>query len=214
MGDSELGQDFEEAASGGSGKKGLPLFVYIIIIAVIMGAAGFFAGKIFSGGGDDNKDKAPVEKTEKQQPPAETQDVQKDNEEKTEEDAAEPDAGEKKEEDDGTLVSKSKAGLLVLDPFTVNLNDPFGRRYIEVVVNLEISNKTYVAKINENELIKPRMRDEIFMIISAKSYNELKSTSGRVTLKEEIMMRVNELMKEEFDKEPVTRVYFTKFIIQ
>jgi flagellar FliL protein len=209
MGDEELGQDFEDAGGGGGGKKGLPLFVYIIIIAVIMGAAGFFAGKIFSGG-ENNKEKAAVEKTEKQEP-ADTKDDQK---EKTEEDTTEADSGEKTEEDDGTLVSKSKAGILVLDPFTVNLNDPFGRRYIEVVVNLEISNKVYVSKINENELMKPRMRDEIFMIISAKSYNELRSTSGRVTLKEEIMMRVNELMKEEFDKEPVTRVYFTKFIIQ
>jgi flagellar FliL protein len=209
MGDEELGQDFEDAGAGGADKKGLPVFVYIIIIAVIMGAAGFFAGKIFSGG-DDNKEKTPVEKTEKQ----ETKDTQDKKEDKAEEDATASDTEEKTETDDGTLVSKSKAGILVMDPFTVNLNDPFGRRYIEVVVNLEISNKLYVSKINENELMKPRMRDEIFMIISAKSYNELRSTSGRVTLKEEIMMRVNELMKEEFDKEPVTRVYFTKFIIQ
>jgi flagellar basal body-associated protein FliL len=58
------------------------------------------------------------------------------------------------------------------------------------------------------------MRDEIFMIISSKSYGELNSTSGKVALKEEIQMRVNELMKEEFGQEPVNQVYFTKFIIQ
>ncbi|MCP5105151.1 MAG: flagellar basal body-associated FliL family protein, partial [bacterium] len=63
-------------------------------------------------------------------------------------------------------------------------------------------------------LMVPRIRDEIFMIISSKSYGELKSTSGKVALKEEIQMRTNELMKEEFGKEPVNRIYFTKFIIQ
>ncbi|MCP4152371.1 MAG: flagellar basal body-associated FliL family protein, partial [bacterium] len=110
--------------------------------------------------------------------------------------------------------SKSKSGILALDPFTVNLNDPFGRRYAEVVMNLEIEDKSYVTKISENELVTPKMRDEIFMIISAKSYSELKSTSGKVTLKEEILMRVNEILNEEFDVEPVTGVYFTKFLIQ
>lgn len=200
MVDDDLGSDFEDA--GGGGKKGLPLVVIIIIVAVIMGAGGFVVGKILSGG---EKEQPPVEKKEAQQ-------QQNQQEKTTENQDQEPvDVVDGEPQD---FTSKSKSGIMILNPFTVNLNDPFGRRYVEVVINLEIKSKAYIPKITENELMIPRLRDEIFMIISSKSYGELKSTSGKVALKEEIQMRVNELMKDEFGKEPVNRVYFTKFIIQ
>ncbi len=200
MVDEDLGSDFEDA--GGGGKKGLPTFVIIIIVAVIMGVGGFVVGKVFFGG---EKEPPPVEKKDdKQQPKQQGNDT-----ETQEQTPADAEAGE-----DTSFQSKSKSGLMILNPFTVNLNDPFGRRYVEVVINLEIKNKAHIPKITENELMIPRVRDEIFMIVSSKSYGELKSTSGKVALKEEIQMRVNELMKDEFGSEPVNRVYFTKFIIQ
>lgn len=181
-------------------KKGaLPPLLIIIIIAVIMGVGGFFAGKILSGGDDQ---KPPVTQTDTQ----ETTQAQEDRQGTT----TEPGIATKEGEKD----AGKKKGLLVLDAFTVNLNDPFGRRYAEVVVNLVIDDKEFVPEITENELIMPRLRDEIFMIISGKSYQELRSTSGKVTLKEEVQMRINEIMKEEFDREPVTGVLFTKFLIQ
>ncbi|MDQ1354591.1 MAG: flagellar protein FliL, partial [Acidobacteriota bacterium] len=107
-----------------------------------------------------------------------------------------------------------KPGIILLDPFTVNLNDPFARRYAEVSVNLVIDEKKLVTQITNNELLIPRIRDEIFMVISSRSFADLKSTSGKVTLKEEIMIRVNEILKQEFKKEPVIQVLFTKFLIQ
>lgn len=218
-------EDFNEfddaAAGGGKKKKGIPMVAIIAGIALIMAVGGFFAGKMLSGGGD--KPTAPVE--EKKDGDKKTTENKAGNAEKggeavktgdgetsaDGETPAEPGDGGASGED---LVSKSKAGVLVLDAFTVNLNDPFGRRYAEVMISLEVTNKNYVAKLNENELLKPRMRDEIFMIISNKGYNELKSASGKVTLKEEIMMRLNELTKEEYGKEVISRVNFTKFIIQ
>jgi len=200
MVDDELGSEFEDMTGGG--RKGLPFVVIIIIVAVIMGAGGFVVGKIFFGG---EKEQAPVEEKET---PQQQDRQQKDTEAR---DREVMEAGEAEPQD---FTSKSRSGIMALSPFTVNLNDPFGRRYVEVEINLEINNKAYIPKITENELMIPRLRDEIFMIISSKSYGELKSTSGKVALKEEIQMRVNELMKDEFGKEPVNAVYFTKFIIQ
>lgn len=187
-------------------KGGLPTIVIIIIIAVIMGVGGFFAGKILSGGDDP---KPPVKQTDTQK----TTQAQEDQQGTTTEEGSTTEEGEKNE-GEGERDPSKKKGLVVLDAFTVNLNDPFGRRYAEVIVNLVIDDKEFVPKIGENELVIPRLRDEIFMIISGKSYQELKSTSGKVTLKEEVQMRVNEIMKEEFDREPVTGVLFTKFLIQ
>ncbi len=183
-------------------KGGFPL-ILIIIIAVVMGAGGFFAGKMLSGGGKKTEPEKKVEKKAEEKKAEET---------KTEDGGtAEKNA---EEGDKGGKVDADKPGLLALDPFTVNLKDPFGRRYAEVVLSLEVSKKTYVLKIKNDELLMPKIRDEIFMIISSKSYNELNSTSGKISLKEEIMMRVNEIMNERLGIEPITNVYFTKFLIQ
>jgi flagellar FliL protein len=187
-------------------KGGLPPIVIVIIIAVVMGVGGFFAGKILSGGDDK---KPPVKQTDTQK----TTRAQEDPQGTKTEEGSTTEEGEKTG-GEGEKGSGKKKGLIVLDAFTVNLNDPFGRRYAEVVVNLVINDKEFVPKITENELVMPRLRDEIFMIISGKSYQELRSTSGKVTLKEEVQMRVNEIMREEFDREPVSGVLFTKFLIQ
>ncbi|MCP4219386.1 MAG: flagellar basal body-associated FliL family protein [bacterium] len=206
--DEDLRDHMDDEGGGESGgKKGLPMIVIIIIVALVVGAGGFFAGKLFFGGEKEESKKTEEKKDDKKE----------DKEEKKSEDKKEEDTGENKEEEKEPvpeIKSKSKSGLLTLDSFTVNLNDPFGRRYAEVLMNLEIENKEWVTKISSSELVTPKLRDEIFMIISSKSYNELKSTSGKVTLKEEILMRVNEVLKEEFDVEPVTGVYFSKFLIQ
>lgn len=200
-------------------KSRFPLILTIIIIAVVIGVGGFFAGKFLSGGSGNNQNTS-LFKTETT--PEQKKKI------KTEGDATAGQNQQKvqKEEITGTGIpgeivtggnedaTDIKPGIILLDPFTVNLNDPFARRYAEVAVNLVIDEKSLVNQITGNELMIPRIRDEIFMVISARSFADLKSTAGKVTLKEEIMIRVNEILKEEFKKEPVIQVLFTKFLIQ
>lgn len=184
-------------------KSNFPFVLVFAIIAVIMGIGGFFVGRTFTGwnGNISNKNISKTQtSTTSQQKKA---DQKKINTPVT--------VGKTGVEEDN---AKLKPGIIFLEPFTVNLNDPFGRRYAEVAVNLVLDDKIMVNKITENELMIPRIRDEVFMIISGKSYADLKSTSGKVTLKEEIMIRVNEILKDEFKKEPVIQVLFTRFLIQ
>jgi flagellar basal body-associated protein FliL len=105
-------------------------------------------------------------------------------------------------------------GILPLDTFTVNLDDPFGRRYIELELKLVIASRELVPRISENQLVMSKIRHEIFMTISAKNYNQLKGTAGKIVLFEEIQMRVNEILKEEIGGEPVIDVFQTRFLIQ
>lgn len=187
-------------------KSRFPLILTIVLIAVVMGAGGFFAGKILSGGNDQQTSLFTTGTTPEQKKKI-----------KVEGDAVGQN-GQKIQnqeiiganEDEANL----KPGIILLDPFTVNLNDPFARRYAEVAVNLVVDEKKLVNEITGSELLIPRIRDEIFMIISSRSFADLKSTAGKVTLKEEIMIRVNEILKPEFKKEPVIQVLFTKFLIQ
>ncbi len=187
-------------------KSRFPLILTIILIAAVMGTGGFFAGKILSGGNGQQTSLFTTGTTPEQKKKI-----------KVEGDAAGQN-GQKiqKQEITGAVEDDSniKPGIIILDPFTVNLNDPFARRYAEVAVNLVVDEKKLVNEITGSELLIPRIRDEIFMVISSRSFADLKSTSGKVTLKEEIMIRVNEILKPEFKKEPVIQVLFTKFLIQ
>lgn len=192
----------EEIQTGKKGLGGLKLIIIVALAAVVVGAGGFFLGKMLSGNGEP-KDPAQTEVTANQEEtPVKGDSVGNDK-------GSNPDSSETE-----NAEATQTPGLLVLDKFTVNLNDPFGRRYAEILINLKISSKALVSQIQEHELVLPQIRDEIFMIISSKSYPELNSVSGKVTLKEEIMIRVNELIKETLGQEPVQDVFFGTFIIQ
>jgi flagellar FliL protein len=210
MADEEMAGGVEDLAADGGGGGNLKTIIIIAAIAIVMGVGGFFAGKMLSGGGEEEK-KPPVEqKTNGNNEQANTANQGGNN--------SGGDSGTDNSNSDNSdgeqTPAKPQRGILVLEAFTVNLNDPFGRRYIEVVFNLVIDKKELVPKIKQNELLMPKIRHEIFMTISAKSFSELKSTSGKVTLYEEIMMRVNEILKEEMGIEPVIEVLQTKFLIQ
>lgn len=208
MGDEEFGAPEEESSGGGGNLK---MIIIIAVIAIVMGAAGFFAGKILTGGDSDQPAQAGDTQAGAQGQTGDQQGTQG-NTSGNQSSTVQPGSGGDQPTD--TPVPKSNKGILVLDSFTVNLNDPFGRRYIEVVLNMMVEPKSMVPKIKENELLMPQIRHEIFMTISSKSYGELKSTSGKHTLFEEIQMRVNEIIKQELGVEPVVRVLQTKFLIQ
>ncbi len=89
--------------------------------------------------------------------------------------------------------------MLQLDEFTVNLNDPFGRRYANLLISLEVENKEIIEKIKKDELLMPKIRDRIFMIISSKTFNDMNSVAGKITLKEEMLMQINEILMAVFN---------------
>jgi flagellar basal body-associated protein FliL len=187
--------------------KGIPMIAIFGAVAVAAIAIGFFAGKMMAPKAE--KQKLPVEEKTEQ---TKEEDLQKlpDDSETSGADTKKQVKQDKKKGDEAVI----SPGMLALETFTINLNDPFGRRYAEIQMNLRLKQKEFLVLITENELIIPQIRDEIFMIISGKSYMDLKSTSGKITLKEEIMMRVNEIVKEELGFEPVNNVFFIKFLVQ
>ena len=190
--------DFNEPEEDGSPpKKGnLSTIIIIAVIAIVMGVGGFFAGKIVSGGDQiNNTAQTGNAKTGAEIPGSYTGYITNGK------------TGERPEE-------KRKQGLLSLETFTVNLNDPFGKRYAECDLNLVLDDRGLVPRIKENALVMAKIRHEIFMTISAKSYSDLKSTAGKITLFEEIQMRVNEILKEQIGVEPVLEVLQTKFLMQ
>lgn len=226
----------EEGTEDKKKKKGLPTVVIIAAVAVLMLAVGVFVGKtMFSGGGEEVKKEETVKKNEdKKVEDKKIEEADKKKEEETvkEEDKKAPEEkkteeAEKKVEEDNnedtqdsgegqTEEKKRKTGKgnLKLEEFLVNLNDPLVRRYVKFVLNLRLSKITYVDEIKADENIIPEIRDKIFELVSDKSYTDLKSSAGKVMLKEEIMISINEILKDSLKVEPVIKVMFSKFILQ
>jgi flagellar FliL protein len=94
-----------------------------------------------------------------------------------------------------------------MDPFIVNLMDNNGERYLKLAIQLEISDPKGVAELDQ---MKPKLRDNVLDLLSAKSVKELMDMAGKQRLREEIAMRLNTFLTTG----KVSKVYFTEFVIQ
>ena len=104
--------------------------------------------------------------------------------------------------------SKSDIGpIYAMDSFVVNLNEPLGKRYLKVKVELEMDNESLK---NEMEKRLPQFRDGILTLLSSKSYKDVSDLSGKYQLRAEILGMVNGYLKTG----KVRNVYFTEFIVQ
>ena len=92
-------------------------------------------------------------------------------------------------------------------PFIVNLSDNQGERYLKAVMELEVSDQLAVPEL---EQLKPKLRDNLLDLLSAKSFNELMDVGGRQRLRDEIVVRLNSFLV----KGKIAQVYFTEFVIQ
>ncbi len=197
-------------------KSNLVMIIIIVLVALVMGGGGFFIGKKLGSKADGSKE---IKKQE---------DVKDDVEEEKKEESigaqktketskTEGKAGKKDDENSKNVSSSDflkEPGTLVLDEFTVNLTDPFGRRYGNFLIKLEFEKQSYINKVKENELLMSKIRHEVNMILSSKSFRELNTPAGKQMLGEEIMMRVNEKINELLNIEPVIDVFFDKILMQ
>ena len=97
--------------------------------------------------------------------------------------------------------------LWAMEPFIVNLVDNQGDRYLKVTIELEVSDKNCLVELNK---IKPKLRDNVLDLLTAKSYRELMDIVGKQRLKDEIGMRLNNFLTTG----KIVKVYFTEFVIQ
>ncbi len=87
----------------------------------------------------------------------------------------------------------------------VNLQEPGGRRYLKLGLEVEV-NSDVASKLKENNA---RIRDAIIMLLAGKTYGEISTPDGKVLLKAEIAGRINQILGAQ----RVVRVYFTDFVV-
>ncbi|MDE5832841.1 MAG: flagellar basal body-associated FliL family protein [Desulfovibrio sp.] len=103
-------------------------------------------------------------------------------------------------------LPRSGGMVLPLPTITVNLNDPGGRRYLKLGMEVEV-NADVAAQLKAQN---PRIRDAIIMLLAGKTYGEVATPDGKVMLKAEIAARLNQILGAP----RVMRVYFTDFVVE
>ena len=116
-------------------------------------------------------------------------------------------SGEAKKATTPAVALPVAAVLWSIEPFIVNLADNQGERYLKVVMQMEVSS---MMTSTEMDQLKPKLRDNILDLLTAKTYNELMDMGGKQRLRDEIVTRLNSFIT----KGKIVRVYFTEFVIQ
>lgn len=96
--------------------------------------------------------------------------------------------------------------ILEVEPFKVNLNDPGEKRYFKTKIALEL-----MPGGSNEEAIKKRyqLREMIMFHLMNKSRDEIQETTGKITLRSELIMKINRVLK----KTKVRNLYFTEFLV-
>ncbi len=188
-----MADEKDESKEGGKEKKKKKSKLILIIIplaVILLGGGGFFAYKTFlsSPAGD---------------------------EEAVSEDGGNAKQGEKKHskkskhgEHGGEGESSGEGPLFFnLAPFVVNLQDNIGTRYLKLTMQLELEDSEAETELKAQ---LPRIRDALIILLSSKNYSEIGVVEGKYRLRDEIVKRVNRLLKDS----SIKGAYFTDFVIQ
>lgn len=107
--------------------------------------------------------------------------------------------------DKETQKQGQKSALIPLDPFVLNLLEQ--GRFLKLSIQFEITDET------QKELVVsriPQLRDAIITLVSSKSVELIASPEGKMQLKDEILLRANQIMGKDIFK----NIYYTEFVMQ
>ncbi|MFN3505296.1 MAG: flagellar basal body-associated protein FliL, partial [Caldimicrobium sp.] len=120
----------------------------------------------------------------------------------------------KGEETEEVKSAKGKKGkkkgeevYLDLDPVIVNLLDPTGKRYLQIMMTLEIVDKKAEEEAKKKEAI---MKDIILSTLSGKTVEEVIVPDAKEKIKKELLQKINEGLGEEL----ISNIYITQYIVE
>ncbi len=115
------------------------------------------------------------------------------------------------EGDNGDQTSSSVMSkiLVPLESIVVNLGKVDSKRYLRVIMSLEVNSGETEQTVKDNKVI---FRDKLISYLSSKSINEISTQDSQLKLREDIKGILNgEILGTD---DAITQVYFSDFIIQ
>lgn len=105
----------------------------------------------------------------------------------------------------GRSLTPPVAGTLYpLESFLVNISSDQGPKFLQAQMELELMDSTTEDEITKK---KAAIRDAVLVLLSSKSYREIREPSGMINLRKDILRSINGLLNSGKVKE----LYFTQF---
>ena len=179
-------------------KSGFLKYIILVVLLIALAGGGYFAYVKFFAKPPAVAEAPADAKTDEAAPKAEEKPAPAKEEKKAEagHGGAEGAKGEK---------GKAPSNEVSLPPFVVNLADPNARRYLKLVIDVEMTGQPELLEAN-----KAKVRDALLLLLSSKTSQDLATLEGKILLRKEIVDRLNQALGQA----KVARVYFTDFVIQ
>ena len=100
---------------------------------------------------------------------------------------------------------------LPLETFTVNLRDADQERFLQVIINLEVTDNAVVDAFKKQ---MPAVRSHILLLLTSKTSAELVPREGKEKLSAEIATDLRALLEGPDAGKGLGQVLFTHFVIQ
>jgi len=104
-------------------------------------------------------------------------------------------------------LEKQVGPMIAIDSFIVNVIDDQQSRYLKAAITIEVDTPEAAADLN---LRMPQVEDSILLLLSSKTFAELRDLQGKLQLRAELINKINMIMLTG----RVKRVYFTEFVVQ
>lgn len=108
------------------------------------------------------------------------------------------------------ISTNDPPGIVELEEFMVNINDPSGSRFAKLNMRLTVQPAREASSLTEDELLQARMRDRVLTLLSSKSVADLLGPVGKEGLRHEIKAQLDPLIEDG----EIEDVLFQDFMVQ
>ena len=114
---------------------------------------------------------------------------------------------DKPDASDAPATAEAQPVTMRMHPFLINLSGDHGRRFLRLVLELEVQGGKARDAIENREVA---IRDRLIFLLSSKTFDDIGSIEGKYQLQAEIAYNINDILGAAL----VTKTYFTEFIVQ
>jgi flagellar FliL protein len=93
----------------------------------------------------------------------------------------------------------------------VNYNAKGRQRFLQTEISIMTRDEDVVAAV---ELHMPMIRNNLIILFSGQTYNELQTDEGRQLLKQDSLKELQNIMQQVIGKPGIEKVLFTNFVMQ
>jgi flagellar FliL protein len=102
------------------------------------------------------------------------------------------------------------SGVLVLEPFLVNLADQDSPRFLRATIRMVVADKEHAEHLAEDEVAKARVRSAILELLTTQKSTDLVTPEGKAALKKNILAATGTILTEAKGVD----VLFSEFVVQ